>query len=212
MSTNKKSQETDQPTDAEAEELVVQMGLSMGLTNGIVVKAFTTQLGHLDKHFSIQALGCELQTITDQVKDGDLQHLEAMLVTQAIALQSMFANLAARAKAAERSERHDSLLLLALKAQSHSRATMGTLADLKFPRQATFVKQTNIAQGAQQVNNSAEASNKPAAVENKPSPVLGLTNVNSMALPVMPRSKARAPTLTQEKSQNLAKQTIGGGG
>ena len=34
-----------------------------------------------------------------------------------------------------------------------SRATITALVDLKYPRQATYVKQANIAHGAQQVNN-----------------------------------------------------------
>ncbi|MDO8714252.1 MAG: hypothetical protein Q7K13_07230, partial [Polynucleobacter sp.] len=42
---------------------------------------------------------------------------------------------------------------LALKAQAQSRATITALVDLKNPRQATYVKQANIAHGAQQINN-----------------------------------------------------------
>ena len=44
-----------------------------------------------------------------------------------------------------------------MKAQSQSRATISALVDLKYPRQATFVKQANIANGPQQVNNGAAA-------------------------------------------------------
>jgi PDZ domain-containing secreted protein len=50
---------------------------------------------------------------------------------------------------------------MALKAQSQSRATIQALTELKYPKQATFVKQANIAGGNQQVNNitnSDEAS------------------------------------------------------
>ena len=46
---------------------------------------------------------------------------------------------------------------LAFKAQAQSRATISALVDLKNPRQATFVKQANIAHGPQQVNNGAGA-------------------------------------------------------
>ena len=42
---------------------------------------------------------------------------------------------------------------MALKAQAQIRATNSALVDLKYPRQATFVKQANIAHGPQQVNN-----------------------------------------------------------
>jgi hypothetical protein len=51
---------------------------------------------------------------------------------------------------------------LALKAQSQSRATISALVDLKYPRQATFVKQANISHGPQQVNNGAAAGADPA--------------------------------------------------
>jgi len=44
---------------------------------------------------------------------------------------------------------------MALKAQAQSRATISALVDLKYPRQATFVKQANIANGPQQVNNGS---------------------------------------------------------
>jgi hypothetical protein len=44
----------------------------------------------------------------------------------------------------------------ALKAQNQSRATLQALIQLKQPSQTTFVRQANIAQGHQQVNNLAE--------------------------------------------------------
>jgi hypothetical protein len=44
-----------------------------------------------------------------------------------------------------------------LKAQSQSRATIQALTELKYPKQATFVKQANIAHGHQQVNNGTTA-------------------------------------------------------
>lgn len=49
----------------------------------------------------------------------------------------------------------EAFLGLALKAQAQSRATILTLVDLKYPRQVAFVKQANIANGAQQMNNGA---------------------------------------------------------
>ena len=51
---------------------------------------------------------------------------------------------------------------MALKAQAQIRATNSALVDLKYPRQATFVKQANIAHGPQQVNNVAAAGADPA--------------------------------------------------
>ncbi|NMM13585.1 MAG: hypothetical protein HHJ17_08625 [Rhodoferax sp.] len=210
MNPGNQQKDAEQPID---EQIVAQMGLSMGLTNGLVVKAFTHQLGHLDKRFSINALSEELQAITDQVKDGDLHHLEAMLVTQAIALQSIFTDLATRASAQTKAERADSLLLLALKAQSHSRATISTLADLKFPRQTTFVKQANVSHGPQQVVNGARAPAGPVALQNKPSPVLELSHDGSDALPVAIASDKGMSRARARKSKPYpAKQTDSSGG
>jgi hypothetical protein len=48
-------------------------------------------------------------------------------------------------------------LRLALKAQAQSRATLETLAEMKFPNPATFVRQQNVAL-QQQVNNGAEGN------------------------------------------------------
>ena len=50
---------------------------------------------------------------------------------------------------------YQSFMVLALKAQAQSRATISALVDLKYPKQAaTFVKQANMTTGPQQVNNS----------------------------------------------------------
>jgi hypothetical protein len=95
------------------------------------------------------------------VRNGDLSRLEAMLLGQATALQTMFSSLAIRAAKQEQLRHIEGLMALALKAQAQSRATISALVDLKYPRQATFVKQANIANGPQQVNNGEGA--RPAA-------------------------------------------------
>jgi hypothetical protein len=48
-----------------------------------------------------------------------------------------------------------------LKAQNQCRATLQALVQLKQPSNTTFVKQANIAQGHQQVNNLAEKNITP---------------------------------------------------
>ena len=52
----------------------------------------------------------------------------------------------------------DTYVRLAFKAQSQCRSTLETLAEIKNPRPATFVRQANIANGPQQVNNGASSS------------------------------------------------------
>lgn len=81
-----------------------------------------------------------------------MRRVEAMLLGQAHALQSMFADLAYRAKHQTGLAAIQTIIGLALKAQSQCRATLQTLSDVKNPKQATFIKQANIA-SQQQVNN-----------------------------------------------------------
>jgi hypothetical protein len=95
-----------------------------------------------------------LQTQADDLQHGDLTQIEQMLIHQAVALQSMFMDLAVRAKGQQDLPGVQALTQLALKAQSGSRATLQTLAELKNPR-PVFVRQTNVAQN-QQVNNGSQ--------------------------------------------------------
>ena len=92
-----------------------------------------------------------------EIKAGDMSRAESMLMNQAVALQSIFVDLALRAKGQTGLPQLQTLTGLALKAQSGCRATLQALGELKYPRQATFVKQANIAHGPQQVNNGTAA-------------------------------------------------------
>jgi hypothetical protein len=120
----------------------------------LVVNAFQGNI--MGKDVDIGELVTEMQTKFKDVKDGDLSTLEAMLVGQATALQSMFTSLAMRAASQEQLKQYQMFMTLALKAQAQSRATISALVDLKYPKQAaTFVKQANMTTGPQQVNNGA---------------------------------------------------------
>ncbi|MBA2592977.1 MAG: hypothetical protein H0U97_12290 [Gammaproteobacteria bacterium] len=87
-----------------------------------------------------------------------------MLINQAHALQAMFVNLAERAQNQTHIPQIQCLMGLALKAQAQSRATLQTLAEVKFPKSATFIRQANIAH-QQQVNNSPAPPHDPRARE-----------------------------------------------
>ena len=100
-----------------------------------------------------------LETLTAQtnaIKAGDTSDIEAMLFNQSLTLQAMFTTLSRRAAVNMGAHINavDTYLRLALKAQSQCRTTLETLAEIKNPRPATFVKQANISNGPQQVNNS----------------------------------------------------------
>lgn len=109
----------------------------------------------MGKDTDLQAMVEGIQATVKDVQGGELGRLEAMLVSQATALQTMFTSLARRASHQEQLKHYGVFMGLALKAQAQSRATISALVDLKYPRQATFVKQANIAHGPQQVNNGA---------------------------------------------------------
>lgn len=97
-------------------------------------------------------------------QDGDMSAIEAMLVGQAQALQTIFVSLGRKAANMTQLKQYTAFMGMALKAQSQSRATIQALTELKYPKQATFVKQANISHGHQQVNNH-DNTDSPARVE-----------------------------------------------
>lgn len=115
----------------------------------------------------------ELSDQAKAVNDGNLKRAEGMLMVQAHTLDAIFNNLAERAINAEYMDNLDRYLRLALKAQSQCRATLETLAALKNPASVAFVRQANIANGPQQVNNGVTANASRAWIsENQPNKVL----------------------------------------
>ena len=104
------------------------------------------------------------QTLMEQLRAqhaalalDNLVQAQNMLMSQAVALQAIFTTLATQAMTSSIPEQIQNMLGLALRAQSGSRATLQALGELKNPRQATFVRQANFAQGPQQVVNKGIA-------------------------------------------------------
>lgn len=107
----------------------------------------------------------DVPSLIDQLRDqaaavnrGDLSQAEAMLMNQATALQSLFARLAERGMNCEQVVGFEANMRMALRAQSQCRATLETLAEIKYPKAATFVRQQNVAY-QQQVNNAETGNN-----------------------------------------------------
>ena len=123
-----------------------------------VIESFCVGLGD---DFSFQSTMQVLEKTIQQIQSGDLSKIEEMYISQAVALEVMFTSLARRAKAQDKLLQYETHMRLALKAQNQSRATLQALVQLKQPSQTTFVKQANIAQGHQQVNNLAEKNITP---------------------------------------------------
>jgi hypothetical protein len=128
-----------------------QLALSSELLAAAVIQGY--QKNVMGGDVDLEALIKGIMATCTQVNGGNLQTMEAMLVSQATALQTIFTDLARKAQAQTYQKQFEVYLGLALKAQAQSRATISALVDLKYPRQATFVKQANIAHGPQQVNN-----------------------------------------------------------
>lgn len=99
-----------------------------------------------------------LRTKAARVQQGNMTDVEATLTAQAVALDAIFNGLAKRAalNMGQYIGACETYLRLALKAQGQCRATLETLAEIKSPKAATFVRQQNVAY-QQQVNNGSNA-------------------------------------------------------
>ncbi len=101
------------------------------------------------------------------VNRGDVTRVESLLMSQAMTLDILFQDLARRAEAnRDRPEAFERLLRLSLKAQSQSRATLETLANMKQPP-LVVARQANVAQGHQQINNGCAHARENSNPENK---------------------------------------------
>ncbi len=113
----------------------------------------------LAQHLDLKATTEELRAQAAAVHTGDLRRAESMLMGQATGLQSLFASLVNRAHGSELLPQFETYMRLALKAQSQCRATLETLANIKNPP-VVYARQTNIAHGPQQVNNTVTADGR----------------------------------------------------
>lgn len=106
-----------------------------------------------DDRLEASDLLAEVRRQAAKVNRGDLRQLETMLLGQALALETMFTDLAHRARLQEGFKAMEAMTRLALKAQAQSRATVEAIGNLRNPVQ--LIRQANFAQGHQQVINEA---------------------------------------------------------
>lgn len=114
---------------------------------------------------------------------GDTKTVERMLLAQSVVLQSMFASYMTRASRADMLPKLQAFADLALKAQNQCRRTLATLAEIRNPRRAMFVKQVNNAVN-QQVNNSSGATETRKIPESEPGKVLEVDRAQGRRLDV----------------------------
>lgn len=126
----------------------------------ILDSAGTVQKFNGGGDLNIAALVFELEQQVRAVGAGKLERAEAMLVSHAHALSTIFSMLARRAATnANYLETFERCLRLALKAQSQCRTTLETLALIKNPASVTFMRQANIGQAVQVNNNPQPGAN-----------------------------------------------------
>ena len=153
---NKETKQAKQTeTDQSKSERYAKISLSASHMHAILADGFTNAILPDAKICEVtSALKGKIET----VQAGDMTTIEAMLIGQAQALQTMFVCLGRQAVSKTQLAQYTAFMNLALKAQSQSRATIQALVELKYPKQTNFVKQANIANGHQQINNNAPAA------------------------------------------------------
>jgi hypothetical protein len=138
------------------------IALTPSLNAGLAIANFSTRCGPL----KVIEIAHSLRAQMDQVAGGKLDRQEATLVAQSHTLDALFTHLLQRAADAEYVHVMEAYMRLALKTQSQCRTTIETLNLMKNPPAAMFVRQANVANGPQQVNNGVSA---PAGkIENRP--------------------------------------------
>ena len=150
----------DQPPDVLTARLVTD-GL---FNNAVVVTEFSKS--YMGEDVSLTHCMEALREKTEAIHSNDMKPVETLLISQALALDTMFAALARRASATidQHLDAADKFMRLALKAQSQCRTTLETLANVKNPQ--PYI-QHNRAQ-YQQVNNGvALPPEAPPARENQ---------------------------------------------
>lgn len=132
------------------EALMAQTALRPTVQNATTIRKYCDwlpidiELMELVKSLTIQ---------TEAVIDGDMSRGEAMLTAQAHSLDAIANNLMRRAMSVEHLSQFETYLKLGLRAQTQCRATWESISTIKYPKIAGYVRQANIANGPQQVNN-----------------------------------------------------------
>ena len=170
MATTKKRTKTEKEKEAKLlNELAGEMMMSSSTANGNVIQSLhqNTNVGENDFgediKMDLESLTDVMETMSGQVKNGNLSNLEEMLVCQTHSLQHMFMTMASKISGTTNPDHIDLFARFALKAQNQCRSTIATLSEMKNPKRATFIKQQNNAVN-QQINQDKNSKNldKPA--------------------------------------------------
>lgn len=135
--------------------------LSQSTIGASTTKSLNFNGGISNENISLEYAKEVLEKSFKELQEGDLSILEEMLLSQAFALNMAFNSLSVRASRQPDVSTMQMLMNLCFKAQNQSRATIDSLVRLKQPSSTQFIKQANIAQGHQQVNNLVEKNLNP---------------------------------------------------
>lgn len=113
---------------------------------------------------NIFSMNEEFRNTVMKVVEGDMNKPEALLMAQAMSLNSIYNQCASLAgnNIGTRLQTAEVLMRMALKAQAQCTQTLRVLGELKTPKTVAFIKQQNNAAGPQQVNNGPVTQGAPA--------------------------------------------------
>lgn len=143
--------EGDDVLEATAKQAQAPVTKAAAIATGGLLKPI---FGDLDLMASIRVM----QRSIEEVQSGDMRQADAMLVSQAQTLDSVFTE-CLRMWMANQFTNHgpaQEYLRMAMKAQTQARTTWETLSKIHNPPQPTFIRQANVANGPQQVNNGVQ--------------------------------------------------------
>jgi hypothetical protein len=186
----------DEEVKSVHDEVAGNLALGAAMNAALIADRFHLLKGEaIDRNggVSLGALSSKIERMAQAVNAGNMAEVEMMLLGQAVALQTIFVQYSIRSASEATQDRASELLLLALKAQAASRATLTALAEVRFPKSIVVTKQANIAQGAQQVNNGPAAPTG-AGAGIPPAPQAQALPAPQEPLLVLPAVSARAHT------------------
>ena len=138
------------PSAEEQHRALAALAVSPSLSAQRVIEA--SQPPGIREELDTPSLIDELVEQARRLGEGDTSQPEAMLINEAVALQSLFAGLTERALTQPMSPHFQELMRLGLKAQSQCRSTLQALGALKAPP-SIYAQQANVTSGPQQINN-----------------------------------------------------------
>ncbi len=155
-----KLEEVKQPIELSAKDQAKRKAIDKAkiYTSCNATSAFTIDLLH-EESLDIETLIDKMRDSVRQVNQGDLQEIEAMLMTQANTLNVLFHRSLSQVGNSEFLPQAQTFSDIALRAQNQCRKTLAALVEIKHPRRSTFIKQQNNAVN-QQVNNEIQNENQ----------------------------------------------------